>query len=198
MPAFELDCQYALVAPNLRAEAFGDRQLRIDASFRPHEPRARLVVRGLVAVQLELGKASGHLGRVEALVGNAVTVRAGDRRGEEVVAMVTRGAPAGGLDDETAALGEEVLAGLGLELTPDRVGAPDERRVVHPLPDRLTRDPGVAMGRAIDVGRRVTVDAERGRTESRELVQGGGTGRPEAHDDDVRRAHRPQPTTLRL
>ncbi len=198
MPAFELDRQHALIAPDLGAEVFGDRQLRIDAPFGPDEAGARLVVRGLVAVQVELGKAGGHLGRIKALVGNAVVVRAGDRRGEEIVAMVACGAPARRLDDEPAALGEEVLAGFGLELTPDRVGTPDERRVVHPLPDRLTRDSGVAVRRAVHMRRRVAVDAQRRRTEPRELVQGGCAGRAEADDDDVRRAHRAQPTTLRL
>ncbi len=77
---FELDRKDALVPTDLGAEPFRDRQLRIDASLRANETRPGLVVRELVTVQRELGKASGHLCRIEALVRNPVVVRGGDRR----------------------------------------------------------------------------------------------------------------------
>ncbi len=66
---------------------------------------------------------------------------------------MARSPAAGRLDDESAALREQVLAGVRLELTPDRMGAPDERRVLHSLADRLTCDAGVPVGRPIDVRR---------------------------------------------
>ena len=51
------------------------------------------------------------------------------------------------LDDQPATLREQVLPGLRFEFAPDRMGSPDQRRVALPLPDRLTGDPRVAVGR---------------------------------------------------
>ena len=153
IPAFDFDRQDALVPFDPGTEALGEPQLGVDASFGPDEAGARLVIRGLVTVEPELGKAGGHLRRVEALVGNSVVVRAGDRRRQEIVAMVAGRAAAGCLDDETAALREEILAGLGLELAPDGVRAAHQRRVLHPLPDRLAGDAGVPVCRPVDMRR---------------------------------------------
>jgi predicted oxidoreductase len=150
--ARRFDCEHSLVAVNVRTEASCDRQLRIHAAFRTDEPGGRLVVGGFVAVERELREAAGDVRGAEELVRDAVPVRAGDRAREELVAMVTR-RPAGGLDDQTAALGKQILTRFGFELSPDGVRALHERGVRLTLADGLAGDPCVPVGRPEDMGR---------------------------------------------
>ena len=65
--------------------------------------------------------------------------------------MVAGGAAPGGLDDQPAALREQIRARLGLELPPDRVRAAHERRIRLALADRLAGDPRVPVGGPVDV-----------------------------------------------
>ena len=60
--------------------------------------------------------------------------------------MVAGRAATGCLEDEPAALREEICAGLGFELPPDRVRAPHQRRIRLALADRLAGDAGVPVG----------------------------------------------------
>ena len=63
------------------------------------------------------------------------------------------GPPAGGLEDQSAALREQILAGFGLELAPYRVRALDQWRVGLALADRLAGDARIPVGRTVDVRR---------------------------------------------
>ena len=104
--------------------------------------------------------------------------------------MVTRGPAAGGLDDQTAALGEEILAGVGLELPPDGMRTLHKRGVGLAFPDCLAGDPRVPVGRAVDVRRRESIDTDDAHPAPGELVQRRRTGRAQADHGDVIGAHR--------
>ena len=106
-------------------------------------------------------------------------------------------ATTGGFDDQATALCEQILTGLLFELAPYRVRPLHERRVAHPLPDRLAGDPGVTVGRPQDVRRRVAVDPHGTNTAPGQLVERCRPCGPQADDGNVVRAHSPQPTTLR-
>src|SRR5579863_50941 len=114
-----------------------------------------------------------------------VSARAGDGAREELVAMVTGGPATGVLDDEPATLREQILAGLGLELSPDRVGPLHERRVRLALADRLAGDARVPVGRSIDVRRREAIDPDDTDPAPRELIEGRRTRSAEADDGHV-------------
>ena len=103
--------------------------------------------------------------------------------------MVAGGPAAGGLDDQPAALREQILAGLGLELPPDRVRTLHQRRVGLAFADRLAGDARVPVGRAVDVRRRESIDADGADPAPGELVEGRRAGGAEADDGHVIRAH---------
>ncbi len=65
--------------------------------------------------------------------------------------MVAGGAAPGGLDDQPAALRQEVRTRLRFELPPDRMRALHERRVGLALADCLAGDPRIAVGRTVDM-----------------------------------------------
>ena len=99
------------------------------------------------------------------------------------------GSAAGSLDDQTAALREQVLTRLGFQFPPDRMRASDQWRVGLTLTDRLAGDPRVPMGRAVDVWRRESIDANGMDPAPRELVQRCSTSRTEADNRHVVHAH---------
>jgi hypothetical protein len=95
-------------------------QLRGDGAFGPDEAGARLEHGALVAAQAERREALGQCGAVEHLVRDAVGLRRGDRRREEVIGAVLP-PTAGDRDHHAAGDRQQLLAREGFELAPQLV-----------------------------------------------------------------------------
>ena len=95
-------------------------QLRGDGPFGPDEARAGLEHAALVAAQGERWEALRQCGAVEHLVRDAVCLRRGDRRREEVVGAVLP-TTAGDGDHDAAREREELFAREGFDLAPQLV-----------------------------------------------------------------------------
>ena len=91
--------------------------------------------------------------------------------------------------DQRAALQQQVLAGLRLQLAPDLVRTAGQRRIgcalAHPDPG----DAGLAVAGPLVVRRRVTIDADRLHPAPCELVQRRRARRPQADHDHVPSLH---------
>ena len=95
-------------------------QLRGDGGFGPDEAGARLEHAALVAAQGEWWEALSQCGAVEHLVRDAVCLRGGDRRREEVIGAVLP-TTAGDGDHHAAGDREELLAGEAFDVVPQLV-----------------------------------------------------------------------------
>src|SRR5579862_5329710 len=129
--------------------------------FRSHEAHLRLEIAALAVAHGELREARADVACAQQFMRDAVGARVGYRVLEEAFDMDRGLARAG--DDEPAALGEQALAGLGLDLAPDLVAAAHEAGEERVLAVGKPRDARLAMRRAHLVRRREAVDAQHAR-----------------------------------
>ena len=92
-------------------------------------------------------------------------------------------------NDQRAGGGQKRAACFAFKLSPDFVRANGERRVLRAFADRETRDPRVAVRRALDVRWRKTVEAKDVDAAPGKLKGSGAAHRTEAEDDRVESIH---------
>ncbi len=126
----------------------------------------------VVGAEVVLGVAFGHLFAAEDFVVGAVGP-GGFQQGWDV-------GPIGGSDGESAAAGEDVLAGLGFELGPEIPGALQDGVEVRHSAVEHAEEPGVAADGAAGVGGCVGFESGDG------IGQAGGL--PEGHGSDAAQA----------
>ena len=80
------------------------------------------------------------------------------------------------------------LAGLGLDLAPERMRTHGERHIVQALADGLAGDAALAVAGALVVRRMMPIQAQHARAAARRLMQGRGARRAQADDDQVEAA----------
>jgi hypothetical protein len=150
---------------------------------RVDDARVGLVERLFAAAQAELRPAGGELVGVEELVAHPVPV---EHRGVPLdVARAGGGAPARDpvLDDQPAGAGDDLLAGLGLDLVPGLVGRGGQGRVLLLVLGEAD-DPRVVLGRAAVVPELELLDPEDPRPElGGQPVERRRAQAPEADDD---------------
>ena len=189
-PALVVVPEDALLQGEGGSELDGEPQLRLDPPLRADQPGTGLQATLLLTGEGELGETGLQCGPVEHLVRHVVGGGRGDRLRQEALGAVHRELPLRRCQHEAAALGQDVDAGLLLDLAPDLVRAPNQGHVREPLAHRDPGDPGVTVCGAEIVRGLVGVQAEHAHAGLRQLIGRRAAHRAEPGDHDVVPHHR--------
>src|SRR5687768_7444325 len=169
--------QHRLARAERRTITRSTREQRTDACLRKEDPSTRFEKRHRIRLRHERGKSASHLGGCEQLVRQPVLLRRCQRTAYELTIF--------GPNHQAAGPYEQPLAHLALELLPQPAGPLNQRDVGWVLEVRLANDPRAAMGRAMRVRRRITIDSQNAKAAARQLARRGTSHRAEPSDDDV-------------